>query len=45
MIYWLGITALQRAAQFGHPDIVKFLIKNGASMYEKDEDGRTVICN
>ena len=28
-----GFTALHKAAQFGHPDVAKQLVENGASFY------------
>ena len=40
---WLGSTPLHEAAVYGHQGIVEILVKNGASMDEKDNMGKNII--
>ena len=38
-----GVTPLHDAAQWGHTEIVKFLIEKGANVLAKDDDGKTAL--
>ena len=40
---WLGDTPLHWAARYGCQGIVEILIKNNASMDEKNDDGNNII--
>ena len=40
---WLGNTPLHIAAEYGHQGIVEILIKNSASIEEKDDRGKNII--
>ena len=40
---WLGDTSLHLAAQNGHQGIVEILLKNNASIHEKNTDGKNII--
>ena len=40
---WLGYTPLHYAAEYGHQGIVEILLKNNASIHEKDYEGKNII--